>query len=629
MKTKQIKYAFAAALALSGTEQAWCKKAAERLPNIVWITSEDNSPILGCYGDSFATTPHLDKLASEGFLYTHAYANAPVSAAVRNTIITGVYACSAGNQHMRSVNKKSDIIHYYPEFLRKSGYYCTNNSKEDYNISPEQTEGIWDDLSENAHYKNRKPGQPFFAIFNTNISHESCIHKSIPAEQLRHSPNKVVLPPYHPDTPEIRHDWAQYYDKVEEMDTWVGKIVKELEESGELENTIIFYYGDHGGVLGRSKRFVYETGTHVPLIIRIPERYKYLYPASQSDSRIDRLVSFVDLAPTLLSIIGVDIPAWMQGNAFLGRQTTSPPEYVYMFRNRMDERYDMTRSVRDRKFRYIRNYMPHRIYGQHINYLWAAPSMRSWEKVYLEGKCNAVQSAFWQTKPTEELYDTENDPWEVNNLATDLAYKTVLERMRNANDKWMRKIIDADFIPEGEYKAINQKTSLYDYMRSENVSFSTILQIANTASEGDKVNISLFKQWLRDKDQTIRYWAATGLLIIGENAQSAIPELKEALHDTSPSVAIVAAEALYKLGEKKQSLNRLIEAVADPDIFVRNHALNVLDFLDEKSHATKEAVMQLMKRSTGDKNPMRYDIRMVKWLSEKWELNYIPQTIIR
>jgi arylsulfatase A-like enzyme len=198
------------------------EKIPDELPNILWITSEDNSPFLGCYGDSFATTPNLDKLASEGVLYTHAYANAPVCAPARNTILTGVYASSGGHENMRSTYQKSDDIHYYPEFLHEKGYYCTNNIKEDYNIDTDQTQDIWDDKSKNAHYKNRNEGQPFFAIFNSTLSHESSIHRWKPDDKLRHKPEDVQLPPYHPDTKEMRHDWAHYYDNVEDMDTWVG-----------------------------------------------------------------------------------------------------------------------------------------------------------------------------------------------------------------------------------------------------------------------------------------------------------------------------------------------------------------------------------------------------------------------
>ena len=603
---------------LSSFSMAGCQQKAPGLPNILWITSEDNSPFLGCYGDSFATTPHLDKLAAEGFLYTHAYANAPVCAPARNTIITGVYACSGGNQHMRSQYNKSDIIQYYPQFLRQMGYYCTNNPKEDYNIDPEQTKGVWDESGKTAHYRNRKPGQPFFAVFNSTISHESSIHTSIPTEQLRHDPQKVKLPPYHPDTPEMRHDWAQYYDKVEDMDAWVGSILEELEESGEADNTIVFYYGDHGGVLGRSKRFVYETGTRVPFLVRIPEKYKYLFPASKPGEKVDRLISFVDLAPTLLSIAGIPIPEWMQGHAFLGKQKTTDPEYAFMFRGRMDERYDMVRAVRDKQYRYIRNYMPYRIAGQHINYLWKAPSMQSWEQAYLQGKCNDMQSAFWKPKSSEELYNTEKDPWEVHNLAEDPAYREVLERMRKANDEWVTRILDTGFIPEGERNIRAGNMPLYDYMRSGKIPFKDILKAADLASLGKMENLGQMNEWLKNDDSAIRYWAATGLLILKEDARVAIPQLKEALNDPSPDVVVVAAEALYNLGEKQTGLNAMLGVLKHPDVFVRTHALNAIDYTNEDSPEVKRAVIDMVRNISGQDEEQPYDLRIADWLFEKW-----------
>ena len=246
---------------------------------------------------------------------------------------------------MRSQYPKSEITRPYTEFLLEKGYYCTNNSKTDYNYANVNTEKIWNECGKDAHYRNRAEGQPFFAIFNFTTSHESCIHKSTADSLLRHQPEDVNLPPYHPDTPEMRHDWAQYYDKVEDMDTKVGEVLAELEKAGLAGNTIVFYYSDHGGVLGRSKRFLYETGTHVPLIIRIPEKYKKLFPAQKRGSEVERLVSFVDLAPTLLSITGSPAPGYMQGSAFLGKYQGEEAEQIYMFRDRMDGRYDLTRSV--------------------------------------------------------------------------------------------------------------------------------------------------------------------------------------------------------------------------------------------------------------------------------------------
>lgn len=605
--------AFFAAIGLIACQNEQPKE----LPNILWLTSEDNSPFAGCYGDDFATTPNMDQLASEGFLYTHAYANAPVCAPARNTIITGVYANSGGNQHMRSYYKKGEEIRFSPQFLREIGYYCTNNRKEDYNIDPEQTKNIWDESSGEAHYKNRKPGQPFFAIFNSTISHESSIHKWIPTEELRHSPAKVKLPPYHPDTPEMRHDWAQYYDKLEDMDSWIGDNLKELEEAGLAENTIVFYYGDHGGVLGRSKRFVYETGTRVPFIVRIPEKYKHLFPTEKTGSEVNRLISFVDLAPTLLSIAGIEIPDYIQGKAFLGEQKTADPEYVYMFRGRMDERYDMSRAVRDQKFRYIRNYMPYRIYGQHINYLWKAPSMQSWEQAYLSGECNAQQSVFWNTKPVEELYDTENDPWEVANLADDPNYAEVLERMRKANKDWVTGIFDTGFIPEAERSMMTQNMPMYDLIRTDQIPLDQIMDAAELATRGIKENRDQLVEYLQHDNKTIRYWGATGLLILGPEAQGAKAQLEAALNDSSPNVKVVAAEALYYLGEKEKGLQAMLDVLNHPEPFARTHALNALDYTNEFNPEIKQSILEMLEKFDEDKSPNRYDLRLVDWLFEK------------
>ena len=581
MKTHSLKIPLLVCTAAIPTMSACTENIPEQLPNILWITSEDNSPFLGCYGDSFANTPNLDKLASEGFLYTRAYASSPVSAPARNTILTGVYASSGGHHHMRSQYSKSDIIRGYPEFLREAGYYVTNNSKTDYNILPAQTRGIWHESSNTAHYKNREPGQPFFAVFNTMLTHESSLHRTTPRDELRHDPQAITLPPYHPDTEEFRHDWAQYYDKIAEMDAWVGKILQELEDSGEAENTIVFYYSDHGGALPRGKRFLYETGTHVPLIVRIPEKYKYLYPAKKPGTKVERVVSFVDLAPTLLSIIGTIIPDWMQGHAFLGKQKTADPQYAFLFRNRMDERYDMSRAIRDNKYRYIRNYMPHRMYGIRNNYQWQAPSMRSWERAFLAGECDPVQSIFWNPKPPEELYDTENDPWEINNLAADPAHRRTLERMRGALNSIMTDVLDVGFISEGEYAVRTQNTPLYDYMRSSNIPFSQIVETANMASDGNIENLEKLIELLQNDESAIRYWAATGLLILilKEEAKPEIERLKSALEDPSPDVATIAAEALFYLGEEEIAVNHILKTLEHTDTHVKNFALNVLDYI--------------------------------------------------
>ncbi len=586
---------------------------SEEQPNILWIVSEDNSPFFGCYGDEFATTPTFDKLATEGILYENAFANAPVCAPARSTIITGMYPPSMGTQNMRSTYPTPGSIKFFPQYLREAGYYCTNNAKEDYNMI--KPEGVWDESSRKAHYKNRKEGQPFFAIFNLGVSHESSIHKSIPNEELRHDPAKVVLPPYHPDTPEMRHDWAQYYDKIEDLDGQVAVILKELEDAGLAENTIVGYYGDHGGVIARSKRFVYESGTHVPMIWRFPEKYSHLSPG-KAGSKTDRLVSFVDLAPTILSLVGINIPKYMQGKAFLGEQQTKPRDYVHLFRGRMDERIDMVRAVRSKQFRYIKNYMPHRIYGQYIEYLWRAPSCRSWEDAYKAGECNEAQSAFWEQKPPEELYNVTVDPWEVNNLADDPDYADVLVELRAEKDRWMSEIRDTGLMPEGEMSTKNKSQTSFEYVHSDSYQIEKINHAADVATRRDITKLDEIISFIHDDNAMVRYWGATGCLILGEEAASAKKDLADLMNDENPDVRITAAEALCSLGESAKATPILIEALNEDNIMVRVHAMNSLEIIGGD---VAKASIPTVKKVLGTREGRDYDIRAGKRLIEMYE----------
>lgn len=545
-------------------------------PNILWIVSEDNSPFIGAYADEFATTPHIDKLAGRSVLYENAFASAPVCAPARSTLITGVYPTAMGTQHMRSTNPIPPQIRFFPHYLREAGYYTSNNDKKDYN-TVDQPEA-WNESSKTASYKNRKPGQPFFAVFNIGISHESSLHQ--PVAQLRHDPEQVPIPPYHPSTPEMKQDWAQYYDKVEDMDARVGEILHELEDSGLAESTIVFYYGDHGGALGRSKRFMYESGLLVPLIIHFPEMYKHLEPVEAGTST-DRIVTFVDFAPTVLSLAGLPVPGYMQGHAFLGEQQTGPQQYAFAFRGRMDERIDMVRAVRDQQFRYIRNYMPHKIYAQYIDYLWKAPSMRSWEKAFLEGKLNEVQSRFWKAKPVEELFDVRNDPHNINNLALDPDYKKVLDRMREENRKWMLQVRDVGFIPEAMILEISKNTTLYEYGRSAEYDLKNIFETAEMASRGEVKTLRKLIRKLDDPDPVVRYWAATGCTILGGQSKPASNKLVRLTEDPELAVRIAAAEALYGLGQTEIALETLIAALRSDNKMARVQALNVMEVMGE------------------------------------------------
>jgi arylsulfatase A-like enzyme len=524
-----------------------------------------------------------------------------------------MYPPSLGTENMRSTYPSPDFVKFYPQYLKEAGYYVSNNVKKDYNTDDQ--ESVWDESSNKATYKNRKPGQPFFAIFNTTISHESSIHKFIPNEQLRHKPEQVTLPPYHPDTPKMRHDWAQYYDKVEDMDTYVGKVLDELEKSGEAENTIVFYYSDHGGILGRSKRFMYESGLHIPMVIRFPKKYANLAPGG-AGSTTDRIVTFLDFAPTLLSLAGVPIPEYMQGKAFLGEQKTPERDYAHAFRGRMDERIDLVRSVRDKQYRYIRNYMPHKIYGQYLEYLWKAPSMGSWEAAYKAGTLNDVQKKFWETKPVEELFDVNADPHNVNNLAGDPKYTAVLKRMREANHDYLIEIKDVGFIPEGRVEAIAGTTPLFDYARSEKYDVKKVIETAEMASLGNPNNLKKLTKLLTNSDPVIRYWAATGCTILGSKAAGAKSRLLPMLSDSEITVRIAAAEAVAKMGEKEKAVDTLIDALKKGNQMARVQALNILDQLGDDARKAYPAVKAVIVGEIADGS---YDIRAAERIIFKAE----------
>jgi arylsulfatase A-like enzyme len=554
-------------------------------PNILWLTSEDNSAAhMGCYGNEQATTPNIDELSEEGVTYNHAFANAPVSAPARFTIITGMYASANGTQHMRSNNKIPSEFKMFPQYLQEAGYYTTNNSKEDYNMDrdiwKEKVSKAWDESSNSAHYKNREEGQPFFAVFNTTLSHEHKIHYHLQKDrdEFKHDPAELEIAPYHPDLPEMRENYAQYYDYISRMDERVGELLDELEERGLAENTIVFYYGDHGGVLPRSKRYVFESGTRVPMIVRFPEKYQHLAPG-EPGSREDRLVSFVDLAPTVLSLAGIEIPDNMQGKAFLGKQKTEDPEYVHFFRGRMDERYDMMRSVRTEKYRYIRNYMPHRIYGQHLWYLWRSSATRVWEEAYKNGYCNEIQSRFWETKPAEELYDVTKDPHNINNLADDPEYQDVLKRMRRETQRWVRENRGAGFLPEGMMHELAGDGVIYEMTHSQDFPTDEIISTAEMATRKNPENLSELIRKTSADHPALRYWAATGCAILGDQARDAAPELKEMLDDKYGNNRIAAAEALCRMGITEKPLQVMVDEMDNDNQWVQLHAINALESL--------------------------------------------------
>lgn len=550
-------------------------------PNILWITAEDHGPHLGCYGDKFATTPNLDALARRGMLYRRVWSNAPVCAPARTTIISGMYPTSTGGLHMRSTVTPPHGVKMYPQLLREAGYYCTNNSKTDYNLSG--LAGLWDESSNRAHWKNRPAGKPFFSIVNLTLSHESQISKR--PHKAVHDPSLVPLPRFHPDTPEVRRDRAQYYDKLTEVDSRVGEILAELETDGLTDDTIIFYYSDHGPGLPRCKRTPLNCGLQVPLILFFPEKWRHLAPTKyQSDTATDRLVNFVDLAPTALSLAGILPPQSMHGKPFAGIHRTEPSPYLVGFRGRMDERIDCVRSLSDGRYVYARNFMPHLIYGQHLEYLFQTPTTQVWKELFDAGKLPTEQASFWNAKPTEELYDLSDDPDEVRNLADSPEHAERLALFRQALRLHLLSHRDVGLLPESEMHRLSGNASPYDWGR-ENRRFP-IDDLLATACDASDRGLSLDASWkakLNHPFSGVRYWGVIGLQIRGANIiRENLPSLLPLLQDESPAVRCAAAEALVTLrhSELAQSGTRCwVELLRDhpQDGYLWIEVLNAVD----------------------------------------------------
>ena len=579
-------------------------------PNVLWITSEDHGPQIGCYGDGLARTPNVDALAAKGMIFKHVWSVAPVCAPARTCLISGVYPSSTGGLHMRSMVSLPKEMRMYPQILREAGYYCSNNSKTDYNLR--EPGKVWDESSGAAHWKKRPEGQPFFAIFNSNKSHESQIRKR-PHQQVT-DPSRIRVPAYHPDVPEVREDWAQYYDQVSEADADAGKVLKEIEVAGRAGDTVIFYYADHGSGMPRSKRWPCNSGLQVPLVVYFPEKWKHLAPKEYAaGGKSERMISFADLAPTVLSIAGIKPPDWMQGHAFAGPHQSEPQPFLHGERGRMDECIDLVRSTTDGRYVYLRNYFPHVSQAQRVAYQFETPTTRVWHQLFSEGKTNVEQSIFWQVpKAPEELYDLETDRDEVKNLAGSPEHRAVLEKLRAAQREHLVRVKDVCFLPEMEMHSRAVGSTPYEIARDPaKFPLERVLKAADLASNLDPAAVDVLIPLMSDSDSAVRWWAAMGLLMRGGEAVTKNVEvLEKALGDASPAVRIAAAQALGSFGDAEalgKALSTLGE-LAPPDrngVLVSMSALSAIEALAAKAaplHATIESM-----KPAGASPDRRYD----------------------
>ena len=573
-----------------------CNDELDPKPNILWIVTEDNSlHYMNLYTKGGAEMPNVSSLASEGVVFNNAFSNAPVCSVARSTIITGVYSPRIGTQYHRrmSLVKLPDDVKPLPVYLKEAGYYTSNNSKEDYNFIKDGE--IWDESSGKASYKNRKKDQPFFHVQNFHNTHEGQLHfdQEHLENALKTNNLDSIKPfPYHPDTPTFRYTQSLYHNHHKDVDKEIRKFIKKLEDENLLDNTIIFYYADHGGVLPRSKGYIYESGLNVPLVVRIPEKFKKLSPF-KAGSRTSTFVEFVDLVPTVLSIAGIEIPRSVNGKPFLGKKLKKSKlekqNTTFGYADRFDEKYDLVRSVRVGKYKYIRNYQPFNVDGLYNFYRYKMLAYKEWYKLFQDGKLNEVQSQFFKPRAPEALYNIDEDPHEIKNLAKDKNYIEILLDLRRKLNDHLVSINDLSFIPE-PHLLENGLDDIVSYSEKNKDLISRLIKISDLSLNDYKQVSSKIQDALNDINPWVRYW---GLIVSSSFASKAL--------------------------ENKKQINSIFEN--DPENLVRMRAaefmlLNNLEISDSK-------INSLLKKSNfeAETNLMLNTLANIKTSNPNYKLN--------
>jgi len=537
-------------------------------PNFLWLTIEDTSVYqFGCYGNKNIKTPEIDLLAKSGIQFANASSTAPHCSPARSTLITGCYATTYGMDiHREDYETPEDI--FYTQYLREAGYFCTNNSKTDYNTTFDD-KSLWDECGREATYNShsRKPGQPFFAVFNTEATHMGRI-RSITLEGRRDfkslgiDPETLFLPGHVPDLPAMRSDEAYQLEASRDADKWVKAFLDDLKIKGLDENTIIFFFSDHGGCLPRGKGFPYESGLHIPLIIYVPPKWQKELDI-ESGIVSTQLVGFVDFAPTVFSLAGIEPPEFMQGKAFLGTYAQTPRKYQFGFRaNQENYHYDPCRTLSDGRYKYIRNYIPHKPFCLRNLYQWGMPANLAWDEYVFSGKCTKEEWLQpYRPKQAEMLFDLANDPWELYNLAEDTAYMEILQSMRREVSQHVRDSEDLGFFVRGLRK---KPGGLYRWVEETDFPVNELVEAAEMASKPSVEDVKRLESLLLHPVPEMRFWGAIGFNTLGSQGilTSCPGEVLKAIEDPVPEVAAAASEAACYLGENEKGINRLLELLA-------------------------------------------------------------------
>lgn len=562
-----------------GQAMAAEQKEDER-PNILWLTFEDTSASeFGCYGNPDVHTPHADSLASIGIQFMNAWSVAPQSSPARSSLITGCYATTFGmDVHPVPFDTPADI--FFPQRLREAGYYCTNNSKTHYN-STTDNKSCWDECNNKASYNSpkRKKGQPFFAVFNTVTSHMGRIrtfHTDGRRDYTQEGiyPQQLTLPSYVPDLPEVRSDYAGHLEATQDVDQWLGFFLKDLKDKGLDDNTIIFFFSDHGGCIPRGKGYLYESGLRVPLIVYFPEKWKYLANNIQGENY--DLVNFTDLGPTVLSLAGVKPTSNMQGNALFGKYMhKGKRKYNFAIAANQLHHFMPVRAVSDGHYKYIRSYIPYRQFALRNYYQWGMPSNKAWDEWVLEGHNTTPEWALtFDIHPAEMLFDLENDPGEIHDLSSSPKHANILKAMREALNEQIRSTEDLGFfLPTSRTGHI-----LYEKVRKDNYPMDQLYKLAETAGTATIDDEPLLRKAIQSTYTDFRFWGAVGYAQLARTHKiSDCPnELIALLNDTNPYVASEAAYAVSYLGHPNEGISRLVNPQTEQDRKIGYSALECL-----------------------------------------------------
>lgn len=573
------------------------KGFCQQKPNILWVTIEDTSPeFIGCYGNKAAHTPNIDKLAKEGVMFTNAFSTGTVCSPSRTAIITGVKTYCTGTGNHRSKFPLPEFMKGFPYYLRQAGYYTTNHAKTDYNITNEAAfiKTAWNESSVKAGWGDRKPGQPFFSVFNFMSSHQS-FTMTFPYQRYEKgilenlAKDEIIpddafdMPPFYHNTPEMRREMARVYNSLSLTDKLIGDLLSKLKADGLMDSTIIIFYGDHGEGIPRGKTNGIDFGFRVPFVIWFPPMYKHLSPWG-TGVVTDELIDFTDLAPTMISLAGGVKPNHLTGRAFMGTGREEPPKYLTLSSDRSDNGQDLVRAVTDGRYFYARNFMSYMPELRYIRYMEVGKIKQLMREDLAKGVLNPLQKSLFEPRPSEFLFDTQNDPWETKNLAGEKQYQSRLKKMRAVLKKEIISKRDIMLMPEGEMAAVSESATPYEYRLNESAyPVHSIYNAANLSGFKDKKTLRQQIKLLDDKNKIVRYWAAMGLLSQPErNLRSYIPKIESSLSDPFPPVAVIASALLYKLNGSEKAIESIQQFILGDNDYWAAMAVNFLLYSNHK-----------------------------------------------